>query len=75
MVIWEDADGISVRTENGGVLETTQTGIPIGTPVLLAYNHDLDKIEHVWRHDDKRAQEYPEILDELKLEDIPGDGW
>ena len=71
VVIWSDAAGIRVRTENGGILETkNQTGIPIGTPVLLGYDHDCDVIKHVWVRDEDKIQEYPEFLDELEEVDI-----
>jgi hypothetical protein len=69
VVTWSDTSGMTLRTENGGILTTSQIGIPIGTSVLVAYNHDQNMVKHVHLRDDGKREEYPDILE--ILEDIP----
>lgn len=56
--------GMTIKTEIGAILSTEQTGITIGTPVLVAYNHDHLKVEHVWERDEDNVQDEPLDLDE-----------
>lgn len=56
--------GMTIRTEIGAILSTKQTGIAIGVPVLVAYNHDRLCVEHVWERDEDNVQDEP-----LDLED------
>lgn len=69
VVTWSDTTGMTLRTENGGILTTSQTGIPMGTPVLIGYNHDKNVIKHVRLPEEGEREEYPDILE--ILEDIP----
>lgn len=49
--------GMTIKTEIGAILSTEQTGIAIGVPVLVAYNHDRLCVEHVWERDEDRVQD------------------